>query len=220
MANEINDKGNNNKLKEIVILSYCEKPKKVGFDLYKCYANKQDKDFEDEFSKIHPTKDIEVNNKKIRIQFIEIKDCYWPAIKNICTNSEGVIFAIDMDDDSKEGGSEFIEEWLINLDDLDKYDIKKVVVGIIPLDDQTNKTKIDAKKIEINKICEDNKIEDVYYGKIINNNGDDEIKAALNKIVELVYKDDKDNDGNKTKNDKNEFDEDELDEYLNKYKDF
>jgi len=218
MANEINDKGNNNKLKEIVILSYCEKPKKVGFDLYKCYANKQDKDFEDEFSKIHPTKDIEVNNKKIKIQFIEIKDCYWPAIKNICTNSEGVIFAIDMDDDSKEGGSEFIEEWLINLDDLDKYDIKKVVVGIIPLDDQTNKTKIDAKKIEINKICEDNKIEDVYYGKIINNNGDDEIKAALNKIVELVYKSDDSKDGAVGK--KTDDDEDELDEYLNKYKDF
>ena len=218
MANEINDKGNNNKLKEIVILSYCEKPKKVGFDLYKCYANKQDKDFEDEFSKIHPTKDIEVNNKKIRIQFIEIKDCYWPAIKNICNNSEGVIFAIDMDDDSKEGGSEFIEEWLINLDDLDKYDIKKVVVGIIPLDDQTNKTKIDAKKIEINKICEDNKIEDVYYGKIINNNGDDEIKAALNKIVELVYKSDDSKDGAVGK--KTDDDEDELDEYLNKYKDF
>ena len=218
MANEINDKGNNNKLKEIVILSYCEKPKKVGFDLYKCYANKQDKDFEDEFSKIHPTKDTEVNNKKIRIQFIEIKDCYWPAIKNICTNSEGVIFAIDMDDDSKEGGSEFIEEWLINLDDLDKYDIKKVVVGIIPSDDQTNKTKIDAKKIEINKICEDNKIEDVYYGKIINNNGDDEIKAALNKIVELVYKSDDSKDGAVGK--KTDDDEDELDEYLNKYKDF
>ena len=218
MANEINDKGNNNKLKEIVILSYCEKPKKVGFDLYKCYANKQDKDFEDEFSKIHPTKDIEVNNKKIKIQFIEIKDCYWPAIKNICNNSEGVIFAIDMDDDSKEGGSEFIEEWLINLDDLDKYDIKKVVVGIIPLDDQTNKTKIDAKKIEINKICEDNKIEDVYYGKIINNNGDDEIKAALNKIVELVYKSDDSKDGAVGK--KTDDDEDELDEYLNKYKDF
>ena len=218
MANEINDKGNNNKLKEIVILSYCEKPKKVGFDLYKCYANKQDKDFEDEFSKIHPMKDFEVNNKKIRIQFIEIKDCYWPAIKNICTNSEGVIFAIDMDDDSKEGGSEFIEEWLINLDDLDKYDIKKVVVGIIPLDDQTNKTKIDAKKIEINKICEDNKIEDVYYGKIINNNGDDEIKAALNKIVELVYKSDDSKDGAVGK--KTDDDEDELDEYLNKYKDF
>lgn len=217
MANEINDKGNN-KLKEIVILSYCEKPKKVGFDLYKCYANKQDKDFEDEFSKIHPTKDFEVNNKKIKIQFIEIKDCYWPAIKNICTNSEGVIFAIDMDDDSKEGGSEFIEEWLINLDDLDKYDIKKVVVGIIPLDDQTNKTKIDAKKIEINKICEDNKIEDVYYGKIINNNGDDEIKAALNKIVELVYKSDDSKDGAVGK--KTDDDEDELDEYLNKYKDF
>ena len=217
MANEINDKGNN-KFKEIVILSYCEKPKKVGFDLYKCYANKQDKDFEDEFSKIHPMKDIEVNNKKIRIQFIEIKDCYWPAIKNICTNSEGVIFAIDMDDDSKEGGSEFIEEWLINLDDLDKYDIKKVVVGIIPLDDQTNKTKIDAKKIEINKICEDNKIEDVYYGKIINNNGDDEIKAALNKIVELVYKSDDSKDGAVGK--KTDDDEDELDEYLNKYKDF
>ena len=218
MANEINDKGNNNKQKEIVILSYCEKPKKVGFDLYKCYANKQDKDFEDEFSKIHPTKDIEVNNKKIKIQFIEIKDCYWPAIKNICNNSEGVIFAIDMDDDSKEGGSEFIEEWLINLDDLDKYDIKKVVVGIIPLDDQTNKTKIDAKKIEINKICEDNKIEDVYYGKIINNNGDDEIKAALNKIVELVYKSDDSKDGAVGK--KTDDDEDELDEYLNKYKDF
>ena len=218
MANEINDKGNNNKQKEIVILSYCEKPKKVGFDLYKCYANKQDKDFEDEFSKIHPMKDFEVNNKKIRIQFIEIKDCYWPAIKNICTNSEGVIFAIDMDDDSKEGGSEFIEEWLINLDDLDKYDIKKVVVGIIPLDDQTNKTKIDAKKIEINKICEDNKIEDVYYGKIINNNGDDEIKAALNKIVELVYKSDDSKDGAVGK--KTDDDEDELDEYLNKYKDF
>jgi len=218
MENEINDKGNNNKLKEIVILSYCEKPKKVGFDLYKCYANKQDKDFEDEFSKIHPTKDIEVNNKKIKIQFIEIKDCYWPAIKNICNNSEGVIFAIDMDDDSKEGGSEFIEEWLINLDDLDKYDIKKVVVGIIPLDDQTNKTKIDAKKIEINKICEDNKIEDVYYGKIINNNGDDEIKAALNKIVELVYKSDDSKDGAVGK--KTDDDEDELDEYLNKYKDF
>ena len=218
MANEINDKGNNNKLKEIVILSYCEKPKKVGFDLYKCYANKQDKDFEDEFSKIHPTKDTEINNKKIRIQFIEIKDCYWPAIKNICTNSEGVIFAIDMDDDSKEGGSEFIEEWLINLDDLDKYDIKKVVVGIIPSDDQTNKAKIDAKKIEINKICEDNKIEDVYYGKIINNNGDDEIKAALNKIVELVYKSDDSKDGAVGK--KTDDDEDELDEYLNKYKDF
>ena len=218
MSNEINDKGNNNKHKEIVILSYCEKPKKVGFDLYKCYANKQDKDFEDEFSKIHPTKDIEVNNKKIKIQFIEIKDCYWPAIKNICNNSEGVIFAIDMDDDSKEGGSEFIEEWLINLDDLDKYDIKKVVVGIIPSDDQTNKTKIDAKKIEINKICEDNKIEDVYYGKIINNNGDDEIKAALNKIVELVYKSDDSKDGAVGK--KTDDDEDELDEYLNKYKDF
>ena len=218
MANEINDKGNNNKLKEIVILSYCEKPKKVGFDLYKCYANKQDKDFEDEFSKIHPTKDFEVNNKKIKFQFIEIKDCYWPAIKNICTNSEGVIFAIDMDDDSKKGGSEFIEEWLINLDDLDKYDIKKVVVGIIPSDDQTNKAKIDAKKIEINKICEDNKIEDVYYGKIINNNGDDEIKAALNKIVELVYKSDDSKDGAVGK--KTDDDEDELDEYLNKYKDF
>jgi len=43
-----------------------------------------------------------------------------------------------MENYTEEGGVEFIKEWLVNLDDLDKDYIKKVVVGISQTNAQKN----------------------------------------------------------------------------------
>ena len=35
-----------------------------------------------------------------------------------------------MEDYTEEGGAEFIKEWLINLDDLDKSEMKTIIIGV------------------------------------------------------------------------------------------
>ena len=131
-----------NKIPEIVILSECSKEYKVGFELYKAYTG--DTNFESPRD-IHPTKNMTIGGKEYKIHFFAIQDSYWPAISNICRYCDGAVFAIDIEDYTQEGGVEFIKEWLINLDDLDKLKeedyqsfvgfIAKILKNLDPLQD-------------------------------------------------------------------------------------
>ena len=126
-----------NKAKEIVILSDCSKDYKAGRLVYETLTD--DKDYEGPRA-IHPTKVHKLNNKDFKIHFFEIQDSYWPAISNICRHCDGAAFVIDMEDYTKEGGAEFIKEWLINLDDLDKSEMKTIIIGVTKTDKANQKT--------------------------------------------------------------------------------
>ena len=186
---------------EIVILSDCSKEYKVGFELYKAYTN--DNDFESPRD-IHPTFTKKIGDKEYKIHFFAIQDSYWPAISNICKFCNGAIFAIDMENYTEEGGVEFIKEWLVNLDDLDKDDMKKVIVGI----SQTDSPKDNNGKEKILELSKEKGIEDVLFFKITET---DKINEAFQIMFKLV-------DG--YKNDESNKDDDEMEEYLDKYKNF
>ena len=188
-------------IQEIVILSDCSKEYKVGFELYKAYT--KDNDFESPRD-VHPTFTKKIGDKEYKIHFFAIQDSYWPAISNICKFCNGAIFAIDMENYTEEGGVEFIKEWLVNLDDLDKDDMKKVIVGI----SQTNAPKENNGKEEILELSKEKSIEDVLFFKITET---DKINEAFQIMFKLV-------DG--YKNDESNKDDDEMEEYLDKYKNF
>ena len=186
---------------EIVILSDCSKEYKVGFELYKAYT--KDNDFESPRD-VHPTFTKKIGDKEYKIHFFAIQDSYWPAISNICKFCNGAIFAIDMENYTEEGGVEFIKEWLVNLDDLDKDDMKKVIVGI----SQTDSPKDNNGKEKILELSKEKSIEDVLFFKITET---DKINEAFQIMFKLV-------DG--YKNDESNKDDDEMEEYLDKYKNF
>ena len=186
---------------EIVILSDCSKEYKVGFELYKAYTG--DTNFESPRD-IHPTFTKKIGDKEYKIHFFAIQDSYWPAISNICKFCNGAIFAIDMENYTEEGGVEFIKEWLVNLDDLDKDDMKKVIVGI----SQTDSPKDNNGKEKILELSREKSIEDVLFFKITET---DKINEAFQIMFKLV-------DG--YKNDESNKDDDEMEEYLDKYKNF
>ena len=196
-----------NKVKEIVILSDCSKDYKAGLEVYKIFT--KDNDFEGS-REIHPTKVVKLNNKDFKIHFFAIQDSYWPAISNICRHCDGAAFVIDMEDYTEEGGAEFIKEWLINLDDLDKSEMKTIIIGVTKTDRNKDSKGID----EINKVAGDKKIDyiQVKTEKNKEDQASNQIKEAFEKLAKLI--DNEADDGDKNKGD------DEVDEYLDKYKNF
>jgi len=198
-----------NKVKEIVILSDCSKDYKAGRLVYETLTD--DKDYEGPRA-IHPTNVHKLNNKDFKIHFFEIQDSYWPAISNICRHCDGAAFVIDMEDYTEEGGAEFIKEWLINLDDLDKSEMKTIIIGVTKTDKAKDSKGID----EINKVAGDKKID--YIEVQIEEGKKDQPKAkklltdAFEKLAKLINSEADDGDKNKG--------DDEMDEYLDKYKNF
>ena len=106
---------------------------------------------------IHPTFEKQINGQNFKIHFFDIQDRYWPAISNVLRHCDGALFALDLDSnkdnnevkgetpsgetpngetpkedpkEEEEDSRNFINEWLVNLDDLDKEDINKVIVGV------------------------------------------------------------------------------------------
>ena len=160
----------NNKNYEIIILSECSKEYKVGLELYKEYTkdeyfNKKKEEF-DEYDPrtIHPTKEVSEKNNKFKIHFFDIQDRYWPAISNICKHCDGAIFAVDLDNYTAEAGEEFVNEWLVNLDDLDKNEMAMIIIGVTKsadnsqseegynkLNDIANDKKIEIRRLELKK---------------------------------------------------------------------
>jgi len=155
------------KINEVIILSYCEKEYKVGLEVYKEYT--QDEYFKDKKKEdldeydprtVHPTKEMQIGSGTFKIHFFDIQDRYWPAISNICKHSDGAIFAVDLDNYTDEGGKDFVDEWLVNLDDLDKNEMAMIILGITKsVGDKKNEKgwrKIDEiasqKKIEMRQI--------------------------------------------------------------------
>ena len=191
-----------NKIPEIVILSECSKEYKVGFELYKAYTN--DNDFESP-KDIHPTNTKKIGDKEYKIHFFAIQDSYWPAISNICRYCDGAVFAVDIEDYTEEGGIKFINEWLINLDDLDKDDMKKVIVGIT----KTEKPRNNNGREDLVKLAEEKNIE--LYFININIKDKNKIEEPFKKVADLI--------NNVIDNPAKKEDE-EMEEYLDKYKNF
>ena len=202
---------------EIIILSDCSQEYKVGLELYKAYTKdeyflKENKEKLDEYDPrtIHPTKEITEKNSTFKIHFFDIQDRYWPAISNICKHSDGAIFAIDLDNYTDEGGKDFVDEWLVNLDDLDKNEMAMIILGITkPAGDK--KKEDELKKIEegwkkVEEIANQKKIE----MRQINITDEKALKGAFSTIFNEISKDGTDN------NIKRE--DADIEEILDKYK--
>ena len=202
---------------EIIILSDCSQEYKVGLELYKAYTKdeyflKENKEKLDEYDPrtIHPTKEITEKNSTFKIHFFDIQDRYWPAISNICKHSDGAIFAIDLDHYTDEGGKDFVDEWLVNLDDLDKNEMAMIILGITnpagdkKKEDELKKSEEGWKKVE--EIANQKKIE----MRQINITDEKALKGAFSTIFNEISKDGTDN------NIKRE--DADIEEILDKYK--
>ena len=202
---------------EIIILSDCSQEYKVGLELYKAYTKdeyflKENKEKLDEYDPrtIHPTKEITEKNTTFKIHFFDIQDRYWPAISNICKHSDGAIFAVDLDNYTDEGGKDFVDEWLVNLDDLDKNEMAMIILGITKpagdkkKEDELKKSEEGWKKVE--EIANQKKIE----MRQINITDEKALKGAFSTIFNEISKDGTDN------NIKRE--DADIEEILDKYK--
>ncbi len=202
---------------EIIILSDCSQEYKVGLELYKAYTKDEyflnaSKEKLDEYDPrtIHPTKEITEKNSTFKIHFFDIQDRYWPAISNICKHSDGAIFAIDLDHYTDEGGKDFVDEWLVNLDDLDKNEMAMIILGITnpagdkKKEDELKKSEEGWKKVE--EIANQKKIE----MRQINITDEKALKGAFSTIFNEICKDGTDN------NIKRE--DADIEEILDKYK--
>ena len=201
----------NNKNYEIIILSECSKEYKVGLELYKEYTkdeyfNKKKEEF-DEYDPrtIHPTKEVSEKNNKFKIHFFDIQDRYWPAISNICKHCDGAIFAVDLDNYTAEAGEEFVNEWLVNLDDLDKNEMAMIIIGVTKSADNSQSEEGWNK---LNDIANDKKIE---IRRLVLKN-EKALKDAFSTLFNQISKDGTDN------NIKRE--DDDIEEILDKYKIF
>ena len=199
----------NNKNYEIIILSDCSKEYKVGLELYKEYTkdeyfNKKKEEF-DEYDPrtIHPTKEISEKNNKFKIHFFDIQDRYWPAISNICKHCDGAIFAVDLDNYTTESGEEFVNEWLVNLDDLDKNEMAMIIIGVTK---SIENSKLEEGWNKLNDIANDKKIEI----RKIELKNEKALKDAFSALFNQISKDGTDN--NITKEDP------DIEEVLDKYK--
>ena len=221
-----------NKMKEIIILSDCEGNKyKVGLELYKKYTkdehfNKPDLDENDPLT-IHPTNEKEINGNKYKIHFFDIQDRYWPAISNICRHCDGAIFAMDLDNDKKDKDEielkevssgdkeeedirvEFINEWLVNLDDLDKEDMSKIIIGISKSPNDIN---INNKSKMLSELADEKKI-DYRMFNIEVNDAEKNINEAFVTLVKKIT-------GDTSSSNRGEKCDEELEEILDKYKNF
>ena len=201
----------NNKNYEIIILSECSKEYKVGLELYKEYTkdeyfNKKKEEF-DEYDPrtIHPTKEVSEKNNKFKIHFFDIQDRYWPAISNICKHCDGAIFAVDLDNYTAEAGEEFVNEWLVNLDDLDKNEMAMIIIGVTKSADNSQSEEGYNK---LNDIASDKKIEI----RRLDLKNEKALKDAFSTLFNQISKDGTDN------NIKRE--DDDIEEILDKYKIF
>ena len=201
----------NNKNYEIIILSDCSKEYKVGLELYKEYTkdeyfNKKKEEF-DEYDPrtIHPTKEVSEKNNKFKIHFFDIQDRYWPAISNICKHCDGAIFAVDLDNYTAEAGEEFVNEWLVNLDDLDKNEMAMIIIGVTKSADNSQSEEGYNK---LNDIANDKKIEI----RRLDLKNEKALKDAFSTLFNQISKDGTDN------NIKRE--DDDIEEILDKYKIF
>ena len=199
----------NNKNYEIIILSECSKEYKVGLELYKEYTkdeyfNKKKEEF-DEYDPrtIHPTKEVSEKNNKFKIHFFDIQDRYWPAISNICKHCDGAIFAVDLDNYTAEAGEEFVNEWLVNLDDLDKNEMAMIIIGVTKSADNSQSEEGWNK---LNDIANDKKIEI----RRLDLKNEKALKDAFSTLFNQISKDGTDN------NIKRE--DDDIEEVLDKYK--
>ena len=201
----------NNKNYEIIILSECSKEYKVGLELYKEYTkdeyfNKKKEEF-DEYDPrtIHPTKEVSEKNNKFKIHFFDIQDRYWPAISNICKHCDGAVFAVDLDNYTAEAGEEFVNEWLVNLDDLDKNEMAMIIIGVTKSADNSQSEEGYNK---LNDIANDKKIEI----RRLDLKNEKALKDAFSTLFNQISKDGTDN------NIKRE--DDDIEEILDKYKIF
>ena len=202
----------NNKNYEIIILSDCSGEYKVGLELYKAYtkdeyfANKKKEEL-DEYDPrtIHPTKEITEKNTTFKIHFFDIQDRYWPAISNICKHCDGAIFAVDLDNYTAEAGEEFVNEWLVNLDDLDKNEMAMIIIGVTKSADNSQSEEGWNK---LNDIANDKKIEI----RRLDLKNEKALKDAFSTLFNQISKDGTDN------NIKRE--DDDIEEILDKYKIF
>ena len=201
----------NNKNYEIIILSECSKEYKVGLELYKEYTkdeyfNKKKEEF-DEYDPrtIHPTKEVSEKNNKFKIHFFDIQDRYWPAISNICKHCDGAIFAVDLDNYTAEAGEEFVNEWLVNLDDLDKNEMAMIIIGVTKSADNSQSEEGWNK---LNDIANDKKIEI----RRLDLKNEKALKDAFSTLFNQISKDGTDN------NIKRE--DEDIEEILDKYKIF
>ena len=199
----------NNKNYEIIILSECSKEYKVGLELYKEYTkdeyfNKKKEEF-DEYDPrtIHPTKEVSEKNNKFKIHFFDIQDRYWPAISNICKHCDGAIFAVDLDNYTAEAGEEFVNEWLVNLDDLDKNEMAMIIIGVTKSADNSQSEEGWNK---LNDIANDKKIEI----RRLDLKNEKALKDAFSTLFNQISKDGTDN------NIKRE--DADIEEILDKYK--
>ena len=202
---------------EIVIISDCQEREqdkdktedydkikdRMGYLVYKNYT--KDTDHEPPRD-IHPTTELEIGEKKnkFKIHFFYIKDSYWPAISNISRHCDGALIVIDLDNYTEEKGVEFIKEWLVNFEDLDKPDMKTIIVGA-----SRNKKKIDDIRPLIEYI-QDKKLEEVSVD--INNAEDPKLKEAFNKVASLITGD--------IESERRPDQDEDIEEYLDKYKNF
>ena len=201
----------NNKNYEIIILSECSKEYKVGLELYKEYTkdeyfNKKKEEF-DEYDPrtIHPTKEVSEKNNKFKIHFFDIQDRYWPAISNICKHCDGAIFAVDLDNYTAEAGEEFVNEWLVNLDDLDKNEMAMIIIGVTKSADNSQSEEGYNK---LNDIASDKKIEI----RRLDLKNEKALKDAFSTLFNQISKDGTDNNIKREDND--------IEEILDKYKIF
>ena len=201
----------NNKNYEIIILSECSKEYKVGLELYKEYTkdeyfNKKKEEF-DEYDPrtIHPTKEVSEKNNKFKIHFFDIQDRYWPAISNICKHCDGAIFAVDLDNYTAEAGEEFVNEWLVNLDDLDKNEMAMIIIGVTKSADNSQSEEGYNK---LNDIANDKKIEI----RRLDLKNEKALKDAFSTLFNQISKDGTDNNIKREDND--------IEEILDKYKIF
>ena len=199
----------NNKNYEIIILSECSKEYKVGLELYKEYTkdeyfNKKKEEF-DEYDPrtIHPTKEVSEKNNKFKIHFFDIQDRYWPAISNICKHCDGAIFAVDLDNYTAEAGEEFVNEWLVNLDDLDKNEMAMIIIGVTKSADNSQSEEGWNK---LNDIANDKKIEI----RRLDLKNEKALKDAFSTLFNQISKDGTDNNIAKEDSD--------IEEVLDKYK--
>lgn len=185
---------------------------------------------------IHPTTEKQIINTNCKIHFFDIQDRYWPAISNICRHCDGAIFAMDLDNDKKDQDNEqkeqnenelkevssenkkeeeedcrveFINEWLVNLDDLDKEDMSKIIVGVTKSPNDSNVNN----KSKILSVLADEKKIDYQLVHINGQSADKEIGDAFDTLVKKMTGDTGSN------SQRGKVDED-LEEILDKYKNF
>ena len=188
----------NNKNYEIIILSDCSKEYKVVLELYKEYTK------DEYFNK--KKERISDKNNKFKIHFFDIQDRYWPAISNICKHCDGAMFAVDLDKYTAESGEEFVNEWLVNLDDLDKNEMAMIIIGVTKSIDNY---KFEEGWNKLNDIGNDKKIEK----RKIDLKNEKALKDAFSSLFNQISKDCTDNNIKKE-------DDDDIEEILDNYKMF